>query len=327
VSNPEVKSPGGPDRRTPKLSVVVPVYGCADCARELHRRIAAAVEPLVDSFEVVYIDDRSPDEAWPVLFAIASEDDRVRVVRLSRNFGQHAAITAGLSQARGHWTVVMDCDLQDPPEQIALLVEKAREGHDIVLGRRTQRSDSRLRRWAARAYFRLVNAFAGTSFNGEYGSFSLISSKVREAYLTLGDRHRHYLLVLFWLGFDPVSVDYEQAPRRTGRSAYRMGTLLRHALDGALFHTTALLRWIAFLGFGLAAAGGALALFLVVARVFQNFYPGWTSIMVAVLVLSGFLIASIGVTGLYVDKVFEQVKGRPLFVVDEIAGGYQREDP
>jgi dolichol-phosphate mannosyltransferase len=304
----------------PELSVVVPIYGCAGTIDGLRDRLVAVLEPLVTGFEVILVDDRSPDGAWARICAVAQADARFRALRLSRNFGQHAAITAGLAYARGAWTVVMDCDLQDPPEEIPRLLEAARAGNDIVLAARRRRSDSVARRLVARAYFWTMNTFAGTSFDGEYGSFSIISAKVRNAFLSFEERDRHYLLVLFWLGFEPASIEYEQSPRAAGRSSYGPVRLLRHALDGAFFQTTALLRWIVYFGFGVATLGVLLAIFLVVARLTSSLYPGWTSIMVALLVLGGLIVASVGITGLYVGKVFEQVKQRPLYVVDEVAG-------
>jgi glycosyltransferase involved in cell wall biosynthesis len=307
---------GAPSR--PVLSVVVPVYGCRPCLEHLHERITATLDGLV-SHELILVDDRAPDEAWPEIERLVELDPAVRGIRLSRNFGQHAAITAGLSHVRGDWVVVMDCDLQDPPEDIPKLYAKALEGHDIVFGRRTHKPTNAPRRALAALYFGCLAIFTGNKIEGQYGTFSVISRKVVDALLELKDNDRHYLMMLAWLGFDSAAVDYTPASRYTGRSSYSLPRLIEHALDGVFFQTTILLRWIVYLGFFLASLGGLLAAYFISARVVGTAYPGWTSIVVVTLVLSGFIILSTGITGLYIGKVFEQSRGRPIFVTDTVA--------
>jgi dolichol-phosphate mannosyltransferase len=303
----------------PVISVVVPVYGCRSCLEHLHERLTATLSDLVSSHEIILVDDRAPDGSWHEIERLVELDPRVRGVRLSRNFGQHAAITAGLSRVRGQWAVVMDCDLQDPPEDIPRLFAKALEGHEIVFGRRSHKPTSALRRALATLYFRCLRAFTRTHIDGQYGTFSVISRKVVDAFLELHDQDRHYLMILSWLGFDAVAVDYEPAYRYHGKSSYRLPRLIEHALDGVFFQTTVLLRWIVYFGFLLALVGGILAVYLVTARLAGRVYPGWTSIVVLTLVLCGFIILSTGITGLYIGKVFEQARDRPVFVVDQIA--------
>ena len=305
--------------RAVELSAVVAVYGCAECLAALYERLVRSLDPLVDSFEIVFVDDGSPDASWPILEELAARDARVRAIRLSRNFGQHAAITAGLQESRGRWIVVMDCDLQDQPEEIPKLYTKAREGHDIVFARRKRRRDSRSRRWAASAYFRLMKRFVGTHIDGEYGTFSVISRPVRDAYLRIGDQGRHYLFILYWLGFSQAAVDVPHAAREAGQSSYTFSKLVRHAVDGVFFQTTVLLRWIVYFGFLVALAGVVLAGVFVLILVFADPYPGWTSLAVLILIIGGFIIMSTGVTGLYIGKIFDQVKDRPLYVVAERA--------
>jgi len=299
-----------------ELSVVVTVYGCAACLRELCSRLTETLTGLVASYEIVLVDDRAGDGAWKVILDLAQADPGIRGFRLSRNFGQHAAITAGLAQTRGDRVVVMDCDLQDPPEEIPRLYAQALEGYDIVYGRREQREGSRLRHALSHVYFRIMNTFTGTSIDGSYGTFSVISRKVVDEYGRFRDRDRHYLFILYWLGFRSTSVGYKHRDRATGRSSYGPVQLLRHGLDGAFFQTTVLLRWIVYLGFLISAAGAAMAVYIVGAKLANSGAPGWTSLAVFVLVLSGFIITSTGITGLYIGKVFEQVKDRPLFIIE-----------
>ena len=217
---------------TPTLSVVVPVYGCQPCLWHLHERLTAALARVGESYEVILVDDRAEDGSWLEIERLAELDGSVRGILLSRNFGQHAAITAGLQHARGAWVVVMDCDLQDPPEDIPRLYDKALEGHDIVFGRRSRKPTGFVRGLLGRMYFRGIRVFAGSQIDGQYGSFSVISRKVVEAFLSFRDQDRHYMMILTWLRFDTASVDYEPAPRYRGRSSYRLSKLLEHALDG-----------------------------------------------------------------------------------------------
>jgi glycosyltransferase involved in cell wall biosynthesis len=300
----------------PVVSVVVPVYKCAECLRHLHERLVSSLNGITGDYELIFVDDRSPDDSWPALTELAAHDPRIRLVRLSRNFGQHAAITAGLSIARGRWTVVMDCDLQDPPEQIPRLYAKAQEGFDIVYARRVGRQHSWFRRAASATYFRVLNVLTHTELSPEFGNFSIISEKVRVAYLAFRDKDRHYLMILNWLGFEHTAIEFPHAERYAGESAYTLGMLIRFALAGLFFQTTTLLRWIVYFGFGISFVGAGLAVFFVVNYFLGNPYQGWTSLGVLLLLIGGFIIVSTGVTGLYIGKIFTQVKDRPLFVVD-----------
>jgi glycosyltransferase involved in cell wall biosynthesis len=300
-----------------ELSVVVPVYACEESLPELHRRLTETLAWTHGSYELVFVEDRGPDGSWKTLRDLADADPHVRAFRLSRNFGQHLAITAGLAQSRGRWVVVMDCDLQDPPEEIPRLYAKASEGYEVVLARRLRKRASFFRRWASSFYFFLLNTFSKTSIDPGHGSFSIISRKVVDAYLKFKDRDRHYLFVLYWLGFDRASIEYGHAERATGKSSYNFRRLLSHAIGGMFFQTTVLLRWVINIGFALAFAGVGAAVYFVVARASGTAYPGWTSLAVLLLVLGGLIIISTGVTGLYIGRIFNEVRERPLYVIDE----------
>jgi dolichol-phosphate mannosyltransferase len=299
-----------------ELSVVTPVYGCEPCLRTLHARLVKALSEVTDDYEIVFVDDRSPDGAWNVITEIGRADPAVRGVRLSRNFGQHAAVTAGLAESTGRWVVVMDCDLQDPPEHIPRMYAKALEGYDVVLSRRRRRTGSFPRRIAAGAYHRLRNRLLGSDMFTNYTNLSLISRKVVNAFLTLRDKDRQYLLILHWLGYRRTELEVDQSERPQGSSAYTWRKLLRVAVDGVFFQSTQLLRWIVYAGFLLAMLGIALAAYTLIVFAFGRELPDWTGLPVLLLVLTGFIIISTGITGLYVGKIFDQVKGRPLFVID-----------
>jgi polyisoprenyl-phosphate glycosyltransferase len=305
------------------LSVVVPVYGCADCLVALHDRLTRSVAQITDCYELVFVDDRSVDPGWDVLRRLAGRDGHVRAFRLSRNFGQDAAITAGLSKARGEWAVVMDCDLQEAPEDIPRMWAAAGEGYDVVRTIRRGWRHSAVRRWASRSYRRLTQE---TDVRSDYSNLSLISRRVIDAFLSLHDRDREYMIALDWLGFDTTAIEIDHAERHAGTSGYTLGRLVRVALDGMFFRSTVLLRLVVLLGFLVALSGVALATFEIVDYVVEpdKSVAGYTSLAVLLLLLAGFIIVSVGVVGLYVGRIFEQVKDRPLFLIDAETEGQDR---
>jgi dolichol-phosphate mannosyltransferase len=296
-----------------EISIVVPVYGCRDCLQELHRRLCDSASEITSDFQIVYVDDRSPDGAWETLSKIASADPRVVAIRLSRNFGQDAAITAGLARSNGQWTAVLDCDLEEPPEMIPRLYRRALDGYDIVQGVRVVWKHSRFRRLMSRLYRYLM---LESDPKPSYSNLSILSRRVVDSFLRLGDREREYQLMLDWLGFSRATIPFEHQERPVGRSAYTLRRLVRAAAAGMFFRTTVLLRWIVFLGFVIAVAGVLLAGYLLYSYFVSDTPKGYTSVVVLLLILVGFVIVSIGVVGLYVGRIFDQVRGRPLFVVE-----------
>lgn len=311
--------------RKVEISVVIPVYGCADSLGLLYERLLAALEVLTDNFEILFVDDRSQDHAWSMISRFASRDHRIRAYQLSRNFGQHAAITAGLANCRGRWAVVMDCDLQDPPMDIQRLYKKALDGYDIVLARRSRKGQSLFRRVSAWLYFKILGAFSNERIDGRISNFSIISRKVINTFIQVPDRDRHYLLILRWLGYRRATLSYEPGERQSGTSAYNLKTLIQLGLDGLFFQTTVLLRWIVYVGFFVSLLGLLLTGVFVYRYFVYGALLGWTSLVVLILVIGGFILISTGVTGLYIGKIFEQVKGRPLYVISkQIENGLER---
>jgi len=308
-----------------ELSVVIPVYGCAASLRPLHGRISQVLDSLTSSYEIVLVDDGSPDGAWELLSELAVTDPHVRAIRLSRNFGQHAAITAGLAHSKARFTVVMDCDLQDPPEEIPRLYSKALAGFDVVLTRRPRRRQPLLRRISGSIYFRVRKALVGGGLENNMPNLSVLSHKVVDAYLRLGEQNRQYLLIVDWLGFRHTVIDIEQDERYIGKSAYTWGTLLRVAIDGLFFQSTRILRWIVYAGFLIAGGGLALLVYALALVIGGDRLPVWNVLAILILLMTGVMMIAGGVTSLYIGKIFDQVKGRPLYVVDaEIAEGVER---
>lgn len=299
----------------PQISVVVPCFGCTGTLVPLHQRLKEVLEALVERYEIVFVDDRGPVDQWPVLSNIAALDTNVKIVRMSRNFGQQIAITAGLAECSGQYAVVMDCDLQDPPEFIPSLWNAAQKGFDIVYASR-HLGDPASRRAANRLYFWLMQRFAGYKVDPGQGSFSLVSRQVIDAYLRFGEPERHYLFILRWLGFDSVSLTYQRNAREVGESSYTLKTLLSHSLQGFFFQSTAPLLWILWLGLVAATVSVALGIFFIINSIFGSPPEGFTALMTVTLMMGSLLLVCIGGLGLYVSRIFNAVKGRPLYLID-----------
>ncbi len=308
----------------PDLSVVIPVYRAQECIQPLHDRLTRALQDIGRTYEIVYVEDRSPDDSWRTLCEVIGSDPHARAIRMSRNFGQEAATSAGLADARGTWIITMDCDLQDRPEDIARLLEPAFAGAPVVRARRAKEG-SLFRRLSTRMYFALLNFMAGSHVDWRYAAFGVMTSSVRDAYLSVPDHNRNLLLVLDWLDFETAEVDVAHDERVAGTSAYTLRKLLKYALAGVLFQTTTPLRWIVYTGIFEALLGVCFAVYIAI-RYFtgQITVAGWASLMVTVLICTGGLMVTVGIVGLYVGSVFDQVKLRPRYIEQErFVGGSQ----
>lgn len=262
------------------------------------------------------VDDASPDASWRVTKQLASRYP-VRAIRLSRNFGQHAAIRAGLEATRGDIVVVMDCDLQDPPEMIPLLTREVAAGSDVVFARRSGDFDKRSRRAASRAYAWTMRRLTGADIDPGTGSFSALSRDVVTEVSRMRDLDQNYLFVLLWLGYEMAFVDYERPPREAGESSYSFRKRLALGLRGLIFFSRLAIRAVIATGFVVFLFALITTVILFLLRGPLGTPPGWVSIMMAVLLVGGLNLSALGIVGLYVARVYEQASGRPLYVVHE----------
>jgi dolichol-phosphate mannosyltransferase len=298
------------------ISVVVPVYGGESCLQELYRRLCAALEPISPDFEIVLVEDCGPDRSWALIEELGRADARVRGLQLTRNFGQHHAITAGLRAARGDWVVVMDCDLQDRPEEIPRLYAKAQEGYECVLARRTRRRDPLLRRLGSRAFYALFNYLTDLRYDGSVANFSIVSRQVVDEVNRMNEAVRFYGGLLSWLGFARAYIEVQHDPRFAGESSYSFMKLLRLSLSVILAHSNKPLRLCVTAGVVLSTVSFAGGVWLFVrALAWGTPVMGWSSLIVSIYFATGAIILTLGILGLYVDKIFSEVKRRPLFVV------------
>ena len=301
-----------------ELSVITPVYKAEECLEELYRRLVAVLERTGEPFEIVMVNDGSPDDSWRLIRELASRDTRVKGINLSRNFGQHYAITAGLDHCRGRFVVVMDCDLQHVPEDISRLYAKALDGYDIVLVRRMRRYDSPLKKLASRLFITVYNYLSDIKVDPDISSYSIISRRVVEALRSLREGNRTYPLLLHWIGYDVAYIDGEHAKRFAGKSAYSLAKSINLAIESVCSQSNRPLRLSIQFGFLLSLGSILFASWLAMRYFFLNVtVAGWTSTIVSLFFLSGLLFANIGVLGLYLGKVFDESKRRPLYFVKE----------
>ena len=302
----------------PLLSIVSPVYGAEKLVDELVRRIQVSVSILTEEYEIILVDDRGPDNSWSRIQANCARDPRVRGVRLSRNFGQHRAITAGLGQCRGEWVVVMDCDLQDQPEEIPRLYAHAQQGHDIVFARRVDRRDSWAKKFFSRTFYRVLSYLTETPQDPAIANFGIYHRKVVDAVLTMRESIRYFPTMVRWVGFRTDGLAVEHAERTEGSSSYNFSRLVHLALDIVLAYSDKPLRLTVKLGL-LISAGAFLMVPITLIRYLTGhiWEPGYTSLIISIWFFSGLILSVLGMLGLYVGKTFEQVKNRPIYLIDE----------
>jgi dolichol-phosphate mannosyltransferase len=300
-----------------KLSIVSPVYLAEGIVDELIQQIVSVVSKITSDFEIVLVEDGSPDRSWEKIYENCKKDSRIKGIKFSRNFGQHFAITAGLKYATGDYVVVIDCDLQDDPKNIPLLLNKAQEGFEIVYARKIARSHGFMKNFFANIFYKLFSLISDYKMDPTIGSFSIISRKVVNSFLDFKDYRRGYLVVLRWLGYKPAYIDVSHNQRYNGKSSYSLEKLLKLAEVIAVSYSDKLLRISIYLGILFSSTAILGIAYLVYRYIFTGVKEGWTSVMATIILVGGFIMVSLGVLGLYIGQIFEQVKNRPMFIVQD----------
>ncbi len=309
------------------LSVVAPVFNEEGAVVELHRRLSAALAPLGEH-EIVIVDDGSNDGTWERLRALAVGDPHLRLVKLSRNFGHQIALTAGLDAARGEAIVCIDGDLQDPPEVIPELVAKWREGYDVVYAVRERRAgETRFKLATASLFYKGINHMSSIEIPKNAGDFRLLSRRALDALSGMPERARFLRGMTSWIGYRQIGVPYARDARFAGSTKYPLRSMLRFASDAVTSFSTTPIRVVTALGFVSVLLCLAALVWTLYLRVFTDeTIQGWTSVVVVVLFLGGVQLLSLGIIGQYVGRIFEEVKQRPLYIVDETFEGGARDD-
>ncbi len=301
-----------------KISTIIPVFKCSDCLNELIERLINILSSITDDFDIILVNDSSPDNSWEVIKKMALKDVRVKGINLSRNFGQHNAISAGLDYADGDWAIVMDCDLQDQPEEIIKLYQKAKEGFDVVFGERYERNDSIHRKFGSWLFHCIYNYCTDDRASHLSSNFSIISKKVIIAFQKLKEQNRSYNLFVNWLGFKRTTIKIEHKNRTIGKSSYTYFKLFNLAIDNILTYSNKPLKISVYFGFLLTFFSSITIIFLIIRYfIFSINVEGWTSIIVSILFLGGLLSMNIGVASLYLGKIFDETKNRPIYVIEE----------
>jgi dolichol-phosphate mannosyltransferase len=298
------------------VSVVVPLHDEQGTVRELHARVCAALEGL--PFELVLVDDASRDRTGELLAELAGGDPRVRVIHLSRNFGHQAALTAGLEHARGDVVAMLDGDLQDPPELIARMLEHWRAGSDVVCAVRTERrGEGRLKLATARWFYRVFARLTDLDLRPNSGDFRLLDRRALDALLSLRERNRFLRGMTVWIGFTQTAVPYERGPRMAGETKYTARRMLRFSLDAISSFSLVPLQIATLLGFLFSLAALLMVPVVVVLRLAGETIPGFATVLCLILLIGGIQLITVGLIGEYVGRIYDEVKGRPLYLVRE----------
>lgn len=300
----------------PHISVISPAYNSASCLNELYSRLKSSLETITDDFEIILVEDCGSDNSWDIITELAKKDRRVKGIQFSRNFGQQYGITAGLDHCSGDWVVIMDCDLQDLPEEIPRLYNTAKEGYDVVLARRMKRKDSMYRRLVSYLFYKVFSYFTDSNYGWEIGNFRIISKKVVEYARSMREQLRFFGGMVTWLGFPTAAIEVQHARRFEGKSTYTFRKLFKLAIERIIAYSDKPLRLSIAFGFILSFLSFIYGGYIFVsALIYGSTVLGWSSIIVSIYFLGGIIIANLGIIGIYLGKTFDEAKKRPLYVI------------
>jgi dolichol-phosphate mannosyltransferase len=304
----------------PVISIVSPVYRGEKMVHELVCRIQKNVSGFTEDYEIILVNDASPDNSWQAILQECSIDHRIKGINLSRNFGQHRAILSGLQYAKGDWVIVMDCDLQDKPEEISTLYKKALEGYDVVFAQRVERKDNLLKRMSSTIFYSVFRFFSGVKFDNQVANFGIYKQSVIRTVRNMPERDRSFPVQVSYVGFKTTHIPVTHGQRQEGGSSYTLKTLLKYASGIIISNTNKPMRLMVALGFILSFLSMMMAFYNVIAYFCHMIeVPGFTTTVFSIWFVGGMIMMQIGIVGIYIGKVFDQVKGRPLYVVmDEV---------
>jgi dolichol-phosphate mannosyltransferase len=300
----------------PAISVVIPVYKAENCLVELYSRLKTALEKISLNFEIVLVEDCGGDRSWQIIEELSAKDPRVKGLQFSRNFGQHYGITAGLDHCDGDWVVVMDCDLQDRPEEIGRLYDKALEGFEIVLANRGERQDPPLKKLASKLFYKLFSYLAEIDYDGNSGNFRIMSRKVVENYRLIREQLRFFGGIVQWMGFSTTSIYVEHSERFAGGSTYTFAKLWKLAMETIIAFSDKPLRLSVRFGFLMSFLSFFYGAYILAsALMYGSSIAGWSSLIVSIYFIGGVIISILGIIGIYLGKTFDESKKRPLYIV------------
>jgi polyisoprenyl-phosphate glycosyltransferase len=304
----------------PSISVIVPCYNEQDCLNELQRRVTAVCRDVGQSYEIVLVDDGSRDQTWPMMRDLADADDHFVCVKLSRNHGHQLALTAGLSICRGERIFILDGDLQDPPELLPEMLKVMDEGADVVYGqRRSRKGENRFKLWTAAMFYKFINKLSESPIPVDTGDFRLISRRALEVLLAMPERHRFVRGMVSWIGFRQVAFPYDRAPRFAGETKYPLLKMLRLATDCIVSSSVKPLQLTTALAMASFLFGLLILLYVLISYLAGHIVSGWTSILGCIAIFSSVQLFVLSIMGMYLGRLYEQSRGRPLFIIETIA--------
>ncbi|HUM50427.1 MAG TPA: glycosyltransferase family 2 protein [Chitinophagales bacterium] len=304
------------------LSVVSPIYNAALHLEEFVTELEKYILPITNDYEIVLVDDFSPDNSWKHIEAICTTHPKVKGIKLSRNFGQHYAITAGLDNANGEWIIVMDCDFQDAPSEIPNLYNKTKEDFDVVLARRINRKDGFIKKLFSKLFWKTLGWLTGTNIDHTVANFGIYNKKVIQAVCSLRESIRFFPSMILWVGFSKTTLDVEHQERQTGTSGYNFSRMFKLALDVMLAYSDKPIRLVIKMGFFISLFTLLIGLYYLYLNITnQILVPGYTSLIISIWFLSGLIILILGILGLYIGKTFEGVKNRPIYIIEKKLNG------
>lgn len=312
-----------PRTRMPQsLSVVVPCYNEQEVLAELHRRVSATVAASgISVAEIILVDDGSKDSTWQLMTELQRTDPRLKVIRLSRNYGHQLALTCGLDHAHGDVVLIIDADLQDPPELLSDMLKLWQQGYDVVYGKRMRRhGETPLKRFFAFSFYRLISHITGIEIPSDTGDFRLIDRRALQALLSLREKHRFVRGMVSWIGYHQTPLMYDRPERFAGETKYPFKKSLKLAFDAITSFSYAPLRLASYLGAILSVLAFLYIIVVIGLKIAGINFPGYTSIMASLLLLGGVQLMVLGIIGEYVGRIFEQGQGRPLYLIDRIEG-------
>ncbi len=299
------------------ISIISPVFKCRECLEELYIRLINTLEQISANFEIIFVNDSSPDGAWETINDLAKKDSRIKGINLSRNFGQHPAINAGLEYASGEWVVIMDCDLQDRPEEIIKLYQKAIEGYDIVFARREFRNDSYVKKLISKLFYILFNYLTSVHSDHTVANFGIYRSAAINEYRKIRGKNKVFPVLVRQIGFKSISLNVLHGKRGSGESAYSLSSLFKLAFDIIVTQSNKPLYLFIYFGFTIALLSFFYGLFLIIRFFSLNVPAGYTSIITAILFIGGLLFCNLGIIGIYLGKVYNETKGLPDYIIQE----------
>jgi dolichol-phosphate mannosyltransferase len=304
------------------LSVIVPCFNEQEVVKQVHQRLSAVLAKITPAYEILYIDDGSRDNTAALLADIQRADEHVRVIGFSRNFGHQIAVSAGLEYAAGDAVVIIDADLQDPPELIETFVEKWHDGYDVVYGQRRDRAgETKFKLWTAHLFYRLINRLSDIEVPFDAGDFRLLDRRVVDSLRRMPERHRLLRAMVSWAGYRQIAVPYERAKRWGGKTKYPLRRMIELALDGIVSFSIVPLRVMLLIGLGVFILSGIGVIYALILRLLTSeWVPGWTLMFISLLAFGGLQFIFLGILGEYIGRIYSESKARPLFLVAQQLG-------